>query len=732
MLSQRREAYRKKQEEFFRQFDDERGLNSRVNGKLLSIAPIILIADVIIWCVWLNKCFTDMLKWAFVFYVIFPFALQLAIVGLLELSRRLLDVEHHPDSKVRESISHFVGAILYTLFFSSYFSIYRPAGVCVLFALCPLILTALYKEFKWTIETMIVTAVAIFAVVMDYFPTTLFRFEAPKGMLAFETIFTSAFIGELIQALHIRTTLVINEVAKAEAIQQAKDTFFAKISHEIRTPINAVLGMDEMILREDITPEVEKYAINIKNAGQTLLSLINDILDSSKLEAGKVEIVPIDYNLTTLISDSYNMVRFRAEEKELKVNVINDHSVPVNLHGDEVRVRQILLNLLTNAIKYTNEGRIDISVNWKGLTDNHIMLILSVKDTGIGISEREIPRLYDSFERLDERNNRYVEGTGLGLNITKHLVDLMNGRIEVKSTVGEGSEFTVYIPQDIVGPEVMGDFYETVENRSKEREKYKEKFVAPDARVLVVDDVQMNIEVFKGLLKKTQIQIDSALSGERALQLLQKKKYDIIFMDHLMPEMDGVETFSRMRNTDTPNNETPVVVLTANAGENAAEEYRNLGFEDYMSKPVKGKALEDMVYKYIRKEEETVLVLTSNENETEEDFLNKLSFLDTESALEYVGNDVSIYKEVLNSYRKDSRLLLLSKNFQEKDWDNYKINAHALKSTSLSIGASDLSEEAKEMEFAAKNGDYDLIFEKHPDMMHHYEQLLGKLNAVLS
>ena len=411
------------------------------------------------------------------------------------------------------------------------------------------------------------------------------------------------------------------EKAKADAIAaaNAKSVFLANMSHEIRTPINAILGMDTMILRECNDNEILEYAGNIQSASQTLLSLINDILDFSKIETGKLELVAGDYALSSLINDVYHMLISKAKEKGLALNVESNKNLPAKLYGDEVRIRQIIVNILNNAIKYTKKGSVTLTVGMsdmklsdmpdhsndsksENITDKNTIITFRIADTGIGIKKENISHLFDSFSRFDEEKNKYIEGTGLGLAITKQLVDLMNGEIVVTSEYGKGSVFTVSIPQKIISDLKIGDISEKY-NEPSNKKKKKSTFTAPDANVLVVDDVKMNINVFKALLKRTEINVDSAMSGSEALDMIKEKKYDIIFLDHMMPDMDGIETYQNMKMLeDNPNKDTTVVMLTANAIMGAKEEYLGIGFSDYLSKPVQAPKLEAMILKYLPEE----------------------------------------------------------------------------------------------------------------------------------
>lgn len=532
------------------------------------------------------------------------------------------------------------------------------------------------------------------------------------------------------------------ENAKIEAMEAnaAKSNFLANMSHEIRTPINAVLGMDTMILQESGEQKIKEYAADIQTAGQNLLSLINDILDFSKIESGKMEIIPGDYEVASLLNDSYNIVGVRAREKNLSLTIENDSTIPRRLFGDEVRIRQIMVNLLTNAIKYTQEGGITLSMNWERIEEKELLLKISVKDTGIGITPEDQKKLFQTFQRVDEKKNRNIEGTGLGLKITKQLVEMMNGTIEVESEYGKGSVFRVEIPQKILSEEQLGDFSKQYVKDISQME-FHEKFRAPEGRILVVDDVPMNLKVMKGLLKKTGLQVETAESGKQCIQMAGRKPYHIIFLDHMMPEMDGIETLHYMQQAqDNPNKDTPIIMLTANAILGAKEEYLQMGFCDYLSKPIREQELEDMIMKYlpqelilkgdVKEEVEEGIGEKSEEKEAREaSVLKKFDFLDTEMGLSYCCDSEEFYLEMLETYRNNGRYDALKELYGKQDWENYQIQVHALKSTSRSIGAVGVSEQAKQLEQAAKEKDISYIKEHHEEMMKEYEKLLEKLKV---
>ena len=389
---------------------------------------------------------------------------------------------------------------------------------------------------------------------------------------------------------------------KADAANIAKSEFLANMSHEIRTPINAVLGMNEMILRECEDPAIIKYARDVEGAGKNLLAIINDILDLSKIEAGKMELVEAPYRLSSVLNDVVNMTSFRAKAKNLELEVQVNSNIPDNLYGDEVRIRRIIVNLLNNAVKYTEKGKIRLDISEKR-NDGSTDLIIEISDTGIGIRHNDLIKLFNRFDRLDMYRNKTVEGTGLGLAITRGLLDLMQGTIDVRSVYGEGSVFTVSIPQRIVEADPIGNWQERYEGTLKDKEKHKEEFHAPEARILVVDDTVVNLIVVQNLLKHSEMQIDTAASGQEMLDMAEQTKYDIILLDQRMPRMDGVEALHHLKErTDGPNIKPPVICLTAEAITGARERYIAEGFDDYLTKPIEGTELEKMLVNYLPRE----------------------------------------------------------------------------------------------------------------------------------
>ena len=398
-----------------------------------------------------------------------------------------------------------------------------------------------------------------------------------------------------------------------EMLNKSQNSFFSNMSHEIRTPINTIIGLNEMILREDVSEEVIEDAVNIKAAGKLLLNLINDILDMSKFQSGSMQLLIEPYHTGDMLSDIVGMLWIRAKDKKLDFNVDVSPDIPAELVGDEVRIKQILINVINNAIKYTKEGSVSLTVQCEMMADKTCKMIYMVSDTGIGIKSEDIPYLFSAFKRVDENTTKHIEGTGLGLSIVKQLVDLMGGKITVNSVYKKGSTFIVEIPQRIDREGSVGKYDFSKAGSSGRKKDYLPKFEAPEARILVVDDNEANLMVVSKLLRDTKVRIDTATSGSDALRKTLNIKYDVIFMDHLMPEMDGVECRRNIKaQTGGRCRETPIVILTANADEENRALYARENFDGYLTKPVSGDSLENELYNHLPKE---IVRITGNRSE---------------------------------------------------------------------------------------------------------------------
>ncbi|MCI8358778.1 MAG: response regulator [Lachnospiraceae bacterium] len=504
-----------------------------------------------------------------------------------------------------------------------------------------------------------------------------------------------------------------NAMIDARKASRARDVFLANMSHEIRTPINTMLGLNELILRESQDETIRGYALDIKQAGTILLSLVSDILDFSKLQSGKMELAEGTYDISSLLNDLINSVSIPLRKKKLRLSLDIAPDIPYKLSGDEVHLRQIIGNLLSNAVKYTQTGTVTLRLSWEKQEKDMLLLKIMVEDTGIGVKEKDIARIFETFNRLDMKASRNEEGTGLGLAVTHQLVGMMGGKLEVKSEYGKGSVFSFAIPQKIINPSPLGDFQEQYDKSVKNSISYREKFIAPLAKILVVDDNAMNLAVAQDLLRKTKLQIDVASSGGECLEMLKRKEYHLICMDHMMPVMDGVQTLRAIRELeDNPSRNIPVIALTANAVVGAREFYLKAGFEDYLSKPIEPDKLEDMLIQYLPKE---LVYLTEDEeisveNDDHIGGLNEEKLTDmginAANGLKYMGGSRALYEKVLRDFREilHEKEEQLKNMLGKEDVSGYAIIVHALKGNARNVGADELAEEAFELEKKSKDG----------------------------
>ncbi len=554
------------------------------------------------------------------------------------------------------------------------------------------------------------------------------------------------------------------EERRAKAANEAKSNFLANMSHEIRTPINAVLGMNEVILRECKDEKILEYAQNIEGAGRTLLSLINDILDFSKIEAGSMEINESEYEFSSVLNDVYNMINIKAQQKVLGLSFDVDGELPDRMVGDEIRLRQIIVNVLNNAIKYTQEGEVKLSATGTRNFDGSITLKIAVTDTGMGIKEEDLKNLFEKFKRLDIDKNRTVEGSGLGLAITSSLLELMGGSISVESEYGKGSTFTILLPQEVVGDTKIGDFRSRISSNIKDRKSYKEKLTAPDADILVVDDTPMNHVVIRELLKPTLIKIESARSGAECLEKQREKKYDLIFLDYRMPGMDGTETFQAIKaDKDSPNLETPIIVLTANAISGARDNFLKIGFDDYLSKPIESDKLEAALIRFLPKDKVILTTEGTSDDEKEtaaaegsftgdnktdeasnnsvtdgvvkapetEPWMDKLEGIDVAEGLKNCGSADS-YLSILKVYYEsiETSRSNIETTYEEGNWKDYTSFVHSLKSTSRTIGAMKLSKLSAKLEEAGNNHDIETIDTYHNELLNLYSIVKYSLDMI--
>ena len=626
---------------------------------------------------------------------------------------------------------------------------------------------------------------------------------------------------------------------EAEFAARAKTEFLANTSHEIRTPMNSIMGMTELALREDVSPQVRNYLDNIRDAGTSLLHIINDILDFSKIESGKTEFTLSDYSILSVINDICNIVSVKINPEAVQLVTYIDPNIPSVIMGDERRIKQIILNLAMNAAKYTRHGSITISVTYEK-SDSGINLRCEVKDTGIGIKESELKRLFSAFERVDTKRNRNIEGTGLGLAICKSLTEMMGGKISVKSVYGAGSIFAFEIPQkvkdnspcihvkdcdkrkvllcmhekeqlDAIASELssLNVKFTPVQNISglslteinsytdilmdyKEYDRYRDKlapleektaliadatskvihtdntmklykpitvisllslfgaidtfaenqarlrlkqFSAPDAKILIVDDNRTNLLVAKQLISLYKPQIDTAESGIQALRMVQQKDYDIVFMDHMMPELDGIETTLAIRSLGEKYRKLVIVALTANVINGAAELFRESGMNDFLGKPIEMNELNRILSRYIPEEKQLEAVQEEEKAPIGDPSLASEFYsvdgLDVHFALKQCNGDKALLSDILRSVAMSSSVMKMQASFESKDLRSYTIFVHGIKGALRNVGAESLGNMAYELELAAKRDDYEFIKENHEEFIDSFSVFSEKIIKII-
>lgn len=578
----------------------------------------------------------------------------------------------------------------------------------------------------------------------------------------FQIVYTVLYV-VLIVAIIVAVIMLINKVIRSQAKMnerlseaaraatvagKAKSDFLAQMSHEIRTPINAVIGMDEMILNETEDPDIKEYARDIKSASHTLLTIINGILDFSKIESGKMEIIPVKYESAKMITDLVNMIDDRAVKKGLEFKLDIDPNIPKTLYGDDVRIKQVIVNLLTNAVKYTEKGTVTLTMREEARRNNESELFVEVRDTGIGIKEEEMDKLFQSFQRLDEKKNRNIEGTGLGMSIVDGILRLMNSSLSVESKYGEGSAFSFRFIQKVEDDSPMGEFHKHMALGGDEISKRQLKILKAD--ILVVDDNEMNLKVAKGLMKRIDVVPELASSGRDSIEMLKHNHYDIILMDHMMPDLDGIETLRIIREKKLIGEDTAVIALTANAIQGAREMYISEGFKDYLSKPIDPAEFENILVKYLPKDSFTYEDRSGSVNETDEaeelkeekeesrnsEVLEKLreDGFNVDAALGYCMDDEDFYIELLKTFANSApeKREAITAFYSEENWKDYQVQVHALKSSSRTIGLDTLSDMALDQENAAGENDEKTIFSGYGDMMSEYDESVRKIKSILN
>ncbi len=532
--------------------------------------------------------------------------------------------------------------------------------------------------------------------------------------------------------MFVDMTDIMDALEQAKAADRAKTNFLANMSHEIRTPMNAINGMAEFILRDSSDEKARHNASMIRSACKTLITIINDILDFSKIEAGKPDIIEDVYETASLFADVATMIRIRLQDRPVELVMNIDENLPRVLYGDEIRLKQVLINLLGNAVKFTNKGYIELKVGFEKKSEEYCELQVDVKDTGIGIREEDMKNIFSSFTQVDTKKNRQVEGSGLGLAISRNLIEAMGGHITLQSVYGEGTTFSFTVMSGVKDWSPVGKIDES-SNTIKD-ETFRVSFHAKGTRVLVVDDNEMNLEVTEGILSPYGIEVVKAVSGAEAMIRFPEGRYDIVFMDHMMPVMDGVEAMDKLRSMPG-GRDTVMIALTANVLSGVESEYRNMGFDDYLAKPIEPEDMEEILKKYLpadRIQPVDPVTVKSAEAQSSVEISGSLAdLIDEKTGLKYCMGSSSLFRKMLGAFVATEKSGQLDALYSNKDWEGYRIAIHSVKSASLNIGAMALHEEAKAIESAVRDNRISVIDEKHAGFIEKYRHLISVIDADL-
>lgn len=611
------------------------------------------------------------------------------------------------------------------------------------------VVVSLYQKMELNIFMLISTIVYyLYMVLAGRYISQTGSFDVSETILDLLIILIGSLMLLVVIAWNKQLQVRLKQKAEeAETAANSKSAFLANISHEIRTPLNAILGMNELVLRESRQPHIKEYAMYIKNSGKSLLTIISDILDLSKIESGKVYLVNENYSLSSLVEDVERSIQKRIMEKGLELKIYVEPELHENLKGDEVRIKQIIMNLLTNAVKYTEKGEVRLYITGT-VVENKQDLTIEVSDTGIGMRSEDMGKLFTNFERLDLKRNRSVEGTGLGLPITKNLLVAMGGDITVSSVYGEGSTFTATVGQEIVNEEQIGDYRKKYKEKLHHEVCYHESFHAEDARILVVDDNEVNLKIVVGLAKNTKLQIDTALSAAEGLKLIRQHSYQLLLIDHMMPEMDGIEMLQHVKTMDGGiYKDIPAVAITANALSGAKQTYLDAGFCGYLSKPIDPERFEQIIKDNLPQEYVTECGDGNGDTATEGQETDGTSDpkqeeewsipgIDIAKALSYIGGSRELYISLLQTYLDGSeeRIRKLEECKNKEDIFNYDITIHGLKGISASIGADSMAIAAAGLEEACKDPQTAMTYIQmnHDQVVSRYRELLEQIKKWLA
>lgn len=591
----------------------------------------------------------------------------------------------------------------------------------MVFTLSSIIGTIIFDLFKKHIKDYMIVGIGVLGMLLSAFVEIgvyYMHFDLSVG-----TILAIGLMFLLVMAI-IKSAqdLLLTEQKKQQAIsaREAEERFLANMSHEIRTPMNAIVGMTEILLRGNLTQEQKEYLNNIKSSGNALVSIINDILDISKIEAGKMELVEDVYAFRPMVNDIEKIIKNRIGDKPIELLCQVDQSVPDMLYGDGLRIRQIIINLANNAVKFTQEGEIKIAIKAKPTEDGRIGVFVSVADTGQGIKQEDLKNLFGAFEQVDALKNRGKEGTGLGLSISRRFVEMMGGQIDVKSEYGKGSEFFFTVYQQTVSEDMVC--------KMKAEEDIL-NFKAPKAKVLLVDDNEVNRKVAVGLLEPLQMQIDTAINGKNALSMIQEKEYDLVFMDHMMPVMDGVEATRNLRKMEGEYyQKLPVIALTANAMKEARQLFSEAGMNGFASKPIQMGQICQIIREWLPQDLIEIAtdsndVVKVQEESLQRDELTQIEGIDVLEGIKNTGSKEFLL-ELLGDYCSliDTKAQNIQQYLEEERIRDYTIEVHALKTSSRLIGAMKLSEQFRVLEDLANENEIEKLLNETPEVLTHYKQ----------
>lgn len=624
-------------------------------------------------------------------------------------------------------------------------------GILIIIYMAQGLIVALYAKTQILVEYIILSMLILILVAL--FQTEKINVFFPLGIyMIYLLIYCFGMITLLFLVTGVNSYKAKMEEKNEEAQNalEAKANFLANMSHEIRTPMNAISGMAQLLSEREFSKEENEYVATIQRSAESLLSIINEILDFSKIDSGKMEIIEEEYDFNSLVHDVLSIIEFRMKDKSVKLKVDVDPKIPRTLIGDDLRIRQVMINLLNNAVNFTHRGSITLHMHWIKNDEESGVLEVAVEDTGIGISEENMTKLFRAFGQIDTRKNRNVEGTGLGLAISRSLLNLMGGDIWVKSKEKEGSTFSFRLPQKVKDPRPSN--YETNHELIQEmNETFKISFRAPSAKVMIVDDNRVNLMVASELMKRFGFEATLVDSGSEAVNRIEENlvAYDVIFMDHMMPFMDGVEATQKIRAIGTEySRELPIVALTANAIKGVEKQFKAAGMNDYLSKPIHMKQLSEILQKWIPidkqirilegkeispnpKEAKKQSILHVSQGIPKKEIIEFLQGINVEDGLRNCGGSQNVYVRILQTFASSNLLSGLEEYFEKEDIQNYMVLSHSIKGACRNIGANDVADMAFELEKAGKRQDMPYIWDNHREFADAYGKLLKKVTKAL-